>query len=528
MSRAYFRDDIVIPGLGPAANATVRVRQPGTSTPIVDDIFAGDTGGTTLSNPITAGPNGRVLFYLNTPQRVDLYIEGAGMAPTTIENEPVLPAPADLVTLATSQTLSNKTLSSPSLNNPTMTGGSWSGGAISTTTFTDPVMNDAILNDPILNDAAINGGFVPYPNKFGVGTGYSGVGSGVAPNSDVGFYGDDASQFKTQTDMLYVNRSVTVPSDVSTLRVYAQQAVGDSNNRPLEVHMLAIAGTTAYQKLGIELTVQGTYPGNGVDALVGMHVRSLSTTWGIVGGQRMDTGVLVGKDTDGWEWGFGYYQKVSEGSGRLFGAKKDGEVMAAYRLYSTGVGGHRVGMLNPSGVLASETWGGMWYDASAERLVIEAVTQGTGWRDVWISKNAGTLRVGANGYPIHRAPLIGICSGNLTLTPAPTDISGAAVALDRIGKWRITGTFALFGTGDTGQILAGALALTGGTGSATGGSAFQTITDGQWEMCSQAWIVTVTAITVTAKLQGSKNAGAGTSVVAAGSTNIAAEWMGEQ
>jgi hypothetical protein len=67
------------------ANASVRILQPGTTTPIADPFFADDTTITALPNPfITA--SGLVDIYIDTPQRVDIGITPVGAAEQIISN----------------------------------------------------------------------------------------------------------------------------------------------------------------------------------------------------------------------------------------------------------------------------------------------------------------------------------------------------------------------------------------------------------------------------------------------------------
>jgi hypothetical protein len=69
----------------PIPSATVTVRDPGTTDPIAATIYANDdTDPSTLANPFTAGADGRVEFYLTSPDRVDLFIQKAGYSSQTV------------------------------------------------------------------------------------------------------------------------------------------------------------------------------------------------------------------------------------------------------------------------------------------------------------------------------------------------------------------------------------------------------------------------------------------------------------
>lgn len=64
-------------------SVSVEVREPGTSTPIAQTLYADATSGTTLSNPLTTNAYGAYGAWLDTPQIVDLYLSGAGITPRT-------------------------------------------------------------------------------------------------------------------------------------------------------------------------------------------------------------------------------------------------------------------------------------------------------------------------------------------------------------------------------------------------------------------------------------------------------------
>lgn len=72
MARARFFDVATDPAGRPIPSATLNVYQPGTTTPIAETIYAADSGGTTLANPLTANAQGEIEFFLAVPKRVDL------------------------------------------------------------------------------------------------------------------------------------------------------------------------------------------------------------------------------------------------------------------------------------------------------------------------------------------------------------------------------------------------------------------------------------------------------------------------
>lgn len=97
------------------SGASVTVYEPNTVTAIAATMYADDSGGGTLANPLTVDANGAVLFYLATPQRVDLKVEKAGYAPLVVPDVDVAPAAGEAVTLSETQTLANKTLTQPNI-----------------------------------------------------------------------------------------------------------------------------------------------------------------------------------------------------------------------------------------------------------------------------------------------------------------------------------------------------------------------------------------------------------------------------
>lgn len=66
-------------------NASVRLLQPGTTTPIASPFFADATTTTAMSNPFVT-PSGVVSVYIDTPQRVDLGLTPVGATETIVNN----------------------------------------------------------------------------------------------------------------------------------------------------------------------------------------------------------------------------------------------------------------------------------------------------------------------------------------------------------------------------------------------------------------------------------------------------------
>lgn len=66
--------------LAPLVGALAHVYQEGTSTPITETIYSASSGAGTLANPLTAGADGSIEFYLEDEKRVDIVIVATGFA----------------------------------------------------------------------------------------------------------------------------------------------------------------------------------------------------------------------------------------------------------------------------------------------------------------------------------------------------------------------------------------------------------------------------------------------------------------
>ena len=96
MARAQFRDTVQLRwpngavGMPPStATATAALYNVGTSTPIADTVYADNTSGTTLPNPLMVGADGLVNFWLASERELDLYVTCAGYTPvrTTVTTD---------------------------------------------------------------------------------------------------------------------------------------------------------------------------------------------------------------------------------------------------------------------------------------------------------------------------------------------------------------------------------------------------------------------------------------------------------
>lgn len=119
MARGYCRERIVSNTTGlPLANATVTVREVGTTTALAATMYTTRAGATVQPNPITTGADGVAAFYLDVPQDVDFRVQAAGYPDATISGVKAHYDQSDIVSKTGTQTLTNKTLTSPVLNSP--------------------------------------------------------------------------------------------------------------------------------------------------------------------------------------------------------------------------------------------------------------------------------------------------------------------------------------------------------------------------------------------------------------------------
>lgn len=103
MARARYRDNAVtFDGLSwiRIPNATVTLFVAGTTTPYSGTIYAGPTGGATLTNPFTTNASGDILFYLDSPTDLKVQIAGVGVPAFSMDMEPALPSMVDLLSQA--------------------------------------------------------------------------------------------------------------------------------------------------------------------------------------------------------------------------------------------------------------------------------------------------------------------------------------------------------------------------------------------------------------------------------------------
>lgn len=154
MARVHIREVVFGSDGRYAPGASVLVCEPGTSsptvagTPITAPLKSARTGGTTLTNPLTADANGEVNAWLDAYQQVDLYETYLGAT----RNVPYFSPTVDQADYVKS---SGATLSSPTINNPSIAGGSASGMTLTTPTLTTPSITDGSLAGGLTADLVL-------------------------------------------------------------------------------------------------------------------------------------------------------------------------------------------------------------------------------------------------------------------------------------------------------------------------------------------------------------------------------------
>lgn len=135
MTRARLYDVIqratgqVLPG------AEVEVFYPGTTTPISEDIYSQEVGGSAVSQPLEADERGAVEFWVDDADEFDLRVSFPGLLTFTREKIGAWPPLAEIVNRSAAGTISGATLSSPTINTPAIAGGTIDGATLATSRF---------------------------------------------------------------------------------------------------------------------------------------------------------------------------------------------------------------------------------------------------------------------------------------------------------------------------------------------------------------------------------------------------------
>jgi hypothetical protein len=226
--------------VAPLAGAAVTVYQTGTTTPLALPVYAGPSGGTTLVNPLAADARGMVEFWLDSDERVDLYVVASGYDPITatvdVTSQDTLTAPTVAGNLAFGGTgqritadLSNATAASRLLAQTTAANSTTNWGVIPSGSSTSSQFTAYNASDP--NNASIARFFA---NGAGAGVAPATFGAGVAFTS-FAFTGFTAYSFDGTLTVAAINKG-SVPLN-QTL-----QAILSSTTIP--------AATTQYATVG--------------------------------------------------------------------------------------------------------------------------------------------------------------------------------------------------------------------------------------------------------------------------------------
>lgn len=355
------------------------------------------------------------------------------------------------------------------------------------------------------------------------------VGDAEAPSGNLMAVSQTISATSGQMVTLEQNNIGGSGGDVSGLRVVIREmTAADNQAHGAEIHGLFTSGTGAIERSAATFSAQTEVASdNGARNFI-IRIISVPAAWGMSSPEAIDDAIVIQPGDGVISHHFRSWNHLGDLCHDLDDA---GHALHDGNIYSTGNGADAVGILPYASAPTGQTWGGMSYNGTTNRLEIGATTAGTSVRDVHIGPSGGKLIIGPDGYGVFRAVLDAASNANLTLTTSYADISNASVSLDRKGNWRVTCTwvFAVAGSGDNGAIMRGILATTGGASSTALGSvsAIGTSTDGNWITMTREYTVTVTTTSVTAKLQAKKDSGSGTSAAYAGLCTISAEWVGQ-
>ena len=120
----------------------------------------------------------------------------------------------------------------------------------------------------------------------------------------------NADTYYSMTDFTYEHTGTV--ADVATGRFFAKQSGNNVNMRALELDMLKMTGDVASAAIALDCTIESQVVGNGIDGTVAAWFRNLGTTWGLTGPDRVDTGLLIGRDEHGFTNGILYQSYYGE------------------------------------------------------------------------------------------------------------------------------------------------------------------------------------------------------------------------
>lgn len=194
------------------------------------------------------------------------------------------------------------------------------------------------------------------------------------------------------TDALVINSTIGVrrSADNGVLTITGASTNGSAAGAQIDLVGNNFGGTGA----GGYLLLQA---GQGAASEIRMHTNVSTTanvgvermvidTFGLVNVSRnLSSGSVFTKDA-GSMW---VDSNLAVGStGPLNVNTAVGIISASNSIYSTGVGGTRVGFLDADGASSGQTYVGLRYDGSSNRAELKALTGGTAYRDVHVAPNA--------------------------------------------------------------------------------------------------------------------------------------------
>lgn len=183
--------------------------------------------------------------------------------------------------------------------------------------------------------------------------------------------------------------------DVGAIRGFATLAASTVNGFPrgVESQTSIPTGATFTQAFGMEVGLHSQVAGSGsasAPTSIGLYLASSHSGW-LASGVRNDCGLFVGGE-DGWVSPI--LCMGTDFATTLFRVSQVGDVLAHGTLTTNGQGGDLCGIINVSTGAVGQTYSGMRYDGTHNCLVLEALTQGTAYRNVSIVPNGGNVLIG--------------------------------------------------------------------------------------------------------------------------------------
>lgn len=164
--------------------------------------------------------------------------------------------------------------------------------------------------------------------------------------------------------------------------------------------------------------------------------------------------------------------------------------------------------------------------------LIDRIARGGGYVKAASDGSLSAKNGSSTAAPLWSPVLVGVCSGNLSLTTSFVDVAGATITLPAVvGKWYVAASvyFQFSGALDGGANLQAQLVCAAG---ATADNAALVVLNadasdtGFLATTFQQWLVTQASGTPVLKLQGKKSGGTGASTINLTHTKLVAVWCG--